>query len=431
MNSNSINLQNTNINNNFNVNNNLNIENKETIKSSILNANYNNTKNTSILNNTSTNINKDLNNSSLIGVTKSPNCNNMNIVNELNTINSNISKTLIANFSTKDFKNIESCSKEKEISNNLYKVNNNLGIRATNNNSLNTSLISQKDSNGIININSSFNNFNNINSKDYKINNILNIPKIIPNSSSNNNFNINKNEDYNKNFNISNNFTNSLKIPDPSVNSNSIQDKHNNNSSTLNNFGNNSFSQNNITGNFNSLNKTNFESNNTNSKEIKRAQSINFKNEPTDKIINEDNHNINNTIINDLIKKKNGQSNLRAQAKNSDKIEYNEANNLENKKKKIEEINKHRNINGKDFFDEEKFENKIKRIIKSTTDEEIMKMKQFIHEEICGLHFDLIKQFEIQNVMIFYLLFYIDSIYNKFYFIIICSKIKNILTKYF
>jgi len=35
----------------------------------------------------------------------------------------------------------------------------------------------------------------------------------------------------------------------------------------------------------------------------------------------------------------------------------------------------------------------------------MLKMKQFIHEEISGLHFDLIRQFEIQNVIFLIFLF--------------------------
>lgn len=43
-------------------------------------------------------------------------------------------------------------------------------------------------------------------------------------------------------------------------------------------------------------------------------------------------------------------------------------------------------------------ENQTNQLIKSTIETEFFKLKQFIHEEVQGLHIELIRQFEIQQV---------------------------------
>ena len=147
-----------------------------------------------------------------------------------------------------------------------------------------------------------------------------------------------------------------------------------NNNSNLNN------SENNITGNFNK-NNPNLKDIKKNSNEINNSFSDNKKNDnftlglgTYGKGINFNSNYKENSEFS--IKKKN-QEIIKENYINENNINSNNINNLE-----------------------EKLENKIQNIVKTSIDSEMLKMKQYIHEEINGLHIDLIRQFEIQNVNI-------------------------------
>lgn len=251
-----------------NVNNN---QNKEILTANNSAANLNNSKNNFAINN-SNNLN-NLNNNNNLSVFPNKDLNTIavgnptkivvndsiinsgnagfNVISELNSIANNLGKSsLAANLSSKDLKNFESISKEKES----FIVNNNANfINSKSNANLNSSVISQKS-----NLNNTINNHN-INNTNGNLNlnkeNKINIPLITLKNNANANINAYSNT-------INNALNSTAKNTISALNSGKVpqQEKLNFVSSNVNNFGNSSIlqnSQNNLTGNFNS-NKNNF-----------------------------------------------------------------------------------------------------------------------------------------------------------------------------
>ncbi len=279
-----------------------------------------------------------------------------------------VKNTHVPNVSSKDFKNVENLTKEKE---NLNTISNNNNKNITN---LNNSLLSQMSNN--LNITCTPNR-SLMKNNECDLNRNLVTPNYIPQS-----------------FSSITNSKNSVSV----LNSVNIPDKLNTNNTNLNNIGNSSLInrsnlQNNPTGNFNNLNQNklnNFNNYSSMNKEDKKPLINNTQGDQT--LFSDINKKNENLIINQssfgpkIIGKETGEFGNYTYHQ-QEKVNYGQKKKEENK-----------NFEGGYFIDEGKFENKIKNIVKNTTEEEMMKMKQFIHEEISGLHFDLIRQFEIQNV---------------------------------